>query len=550
MNKASSGRPNKSHRRRRNGGSGLRQQTRLNEKLRITEEALHHSTDVLRSMISALPVGVVALDRKGRVELWNHAAESILGYTAAEMVGNTAPITIFTPAGEAVGTAAADVFLRMVTGQLVKGEEVRCRRKDGSAVEALFSGAPLMDASERIQGAICVFEDIGQRQAIARQLHQAQKMEAVGQLTGGMAHDFNNILGIAIGNLDLLEEELAGRKVASDLAQAALDALLRGAELTRALLAFSRRQPLQPTKVNVAELLTATVRVLSRTLGEQIETVLHTEPGLWPAVVDAAQLEASVTNLAINARDAMPGGGRLDISARNVHLEPETAEMEMALPGEYVAVEVCDSGTGMDADTLAHVFEPFFSTKPVGHGTGLGLSMVYGFIKQSGGHIKIYSELGHGTTVRLYLPRAIPDTPHAAQSSAAMAPVRGGRETILVVDDNAEVRRMVEGQLISLGYRVVTAEHGPHALALLEAGLAVDLLFTDIVMPQGMNGFALARAARRLRPGLPVLFTSGFPGSRVETPCGGENGVSFIGKPYRRRDLAARLRDLLDATIG
>lgn len=523
--------------------------TRTAELNRMTEEALHHSTDVLRSIISALPVGVVAINRQARVELWNHAAETMLGYSAEEMIGHPAPTKVFMSTAEDNDIAAADVFLRMVTGQLVKSEDVRCRRKDGSALEASFSGAPLMDDDERIQGAICVFEDISHRKTMARALQQAQKMEAVGQLTGGMAHDFNNILGVAIGNLDLLEEEVADLPNASDLVKSSLGALLRGAELTRALLAFARRQPLRPSAVNVAEMLESTMKVLGRVLGEPIQIRLETAGPLWPVVVDAAQLEASITNLAINARDAMPAGGTLSIVTRNALLDADGVPPTEVAPGEYVSIEVSDTGSGMTSEVLAHVFEPFFTTKPVGQGTGLGLSMVYGFIKQSGGHIKIYSEPGLGTTVRLYLPHARDmAAEQQARSDTEDGSIQGGSETILVVDDNKDVRRMVTRQLAELGYRVLEADEARKALTILEAEPAVDLLFTDIVMPHGMDGFTLAEAVRTVKPAVGVLFTSGFPSTSAQAAAGLGGSAELLSKPYRRQELAKAVRRTLEKT--
>ena len=510
------------------------------------EEALVHKNDVLRAMISALPVGVITIDRHGKVELWNQACEAILGYTAEEMVGRPSPTHVFTPNPD-LRASAADVFLRMVTGQLVKGEEVQCRRKDGSLVETSLSGAPLMGEDDRLRGAICVFEDISHRKAMAFQLQQAQKMEAVGQLTGGLAHDFNNILGVAIGNLDLLEVDLADNPRAAELLETALNALLRGAALTRALLAFSRRQPLQPARLDPADLLTASSRMLTRALGEHIKVELRVAGGLWPVVVDAAQLESAITNLAINARDAMPGGGTLVIAARNTELDEDYASQNAeVLAGEYVLIEISDNGSGMSAETLARVFEPFFTTKPVGQGTGLGLSMVVGFIKQSGGHIRIYSEVGHGTTVRLYFPRA-PESAHGhARPGKGGERITGGSETVLVVEDNDDVRRMVRNQLTGFGYQVLMAEHGPAAMAVLRSDAHIDLLFSDVVMPEGMTGFALAEEALKLRPGLKVLITSGFPGDSLHHPPEGSARWGFLSKPYRKRDLARAVRDALD----
>ncbi len=522
----------------------LTELTTLRARAAAAEEALLQSTDMLSSLVSALPVGVVTIDRAGRVALWNRAAEAILGYTAEEMIGQPLPTKVFSMKNGVTG--AAHVYLRMVTGQVIKGEEVRYRRKDGSFVETSFSGAGLMDEDGRLRCAICVFEDIGLRKAITHQLHQAQKMEAVGQLTGGMAHDFNNILGVAIGNLDLLAAEIADRPAAAELAEIAVNALLRGAELTRALLAFSRRQPLQPARLDAAALLSGVTRMLSRVLGEQIHVQFRAKGDLWPVLADPAQLEAAITNLAINARDAMPHGGRLTVTGCNTQLCPdELATDGEPAAGDYLLIEVADTGAGMTAAVLARAFEPFFTTKPVGQGTGLGLSMVYGFIKQSGGTVKIDSVPGRGTVVRLYLPRAN-NTPDAASGPVdGGEEVTGGNETILVVEDNPDVRRLAEGMLSGLGYRVLTAEHGPAALALLDSGVAVDLLFTDVVMPEGLTGYDLAEEALRRRPGLKVLFTSGYPGTTPPPPACLSGRL--LCKPYRFHDLGLRVRESLDS---
>ena len=519
---------------------------RIAEGARLNGQALDHCTGVLRLIASALPVGVVAIDRDARIELWNHAAGAILGYAADEMIGQPAPTQVFMSAA-AEDDSAADVFLRVVTGQSVKSEEVTCRRKDGTAVEASFSGAPLIDDDERVRGAICVFEDISHRRSMARALHQAQKMEAVGQLTGGIAHDFNNILGIAIGNLDLLAEELGNTATArtAALVDNAQTALLRGAELTRSLLAFARRQPLRPTIVDVGELLSAITRVLARVLGEQVQVVVRLDPVLWPVVADPAQLEAAITNLAINARDAMPSGGQLTISAVNACFDDDVVEQipDMA-PGDYTCIEIHDTGTGMSAEVLAHAFEPFFTTKALGQGTGLGLSMVYGFARQSGGQVRVYSELKVGTTVRLYLPRASGEPPRNQKVPHERPQGRG--ETVLAVDDNEKVRSMVAAQMTRLGYRVIEAGCAADALATLDGLSAVDLLFTDIVMPHGMDGFTLADEARLRRPGLKVLFTSGFPGTTLTDHRRLAGSDDFIGKPFRLDDLALAVRRVID----
>ncbi|MGE5145900.1 MAG: CHASE domain-containing protein [Candidatus Eiseniibacteriota bacterium] len=393
-----------------------------------------------------------------------------------------------------------------------------------------------------------VAERTAELQRTSEQLNQAQKMEAIGNMTGGMAHDFNNLLSVVIGNLDLLDDRLKGDDDAAKLADTALQAALRGADLTRQLLAFARRQPLHPRLIDVNALVTDATRLLKRILQENIEITLITAPDLWPVVIDPTQLNSAIVNLANNARDAMPNGGRLTIETKNSQLDADYAALNPdVVPGEFVLIEVSDSGIGMSAETVSHVFEPFYTTKEVGRGTGLGLSMVFGFVKQSQGHVKIYSELGQGTTVRLYLPRA-KGTGAVAETRAAPAPAVPERRhgTILLVEDNGEVRRTVTGQLLSFGYTVIEADSAAAALALLEQPeTAVDLLFTDIVMPGGRNGHELAAAAQAIRPDLKVLLTSGYSGSALRN---GNliDGAHFLSKPYRRDELARKLDEVLE----
>mgnify|MGYP001165593547 CR=1 FL=1 len=379
------------------------------------------------------------------------------------------------------------------------------------------------------------------------QLHQAQKMEAIGSLTGGMAHDFNNLLTIVIGNLDLLEERVKDDPQAQKLANAALRAGLRGAELTRQLLAFARRQTLEPKLTDINELVLDMARLLERTLGETIAVKVAAAPDIWPVVIDPAQLSAAIANLATNARDAMPEGGTLRFETRNVQLDADYAARNREVePGDYVLLEVTDTGVGMSKETLARAFEPFFTTKETGRGTGLGLSMVFGFVKQSRGHVSIYSELGQGTVVRIYLPRAMAEGRVAAAAAAPAVSSQAPNAAILVVEDNDEVRRSVVGQLAGLGYTVLQAENGGAALAILKDPAAkVDLLFTDLVMPGGMNGRELARAAAAERPGLKMLFTSGYPGTVWSNDAAAPESEHFLGKPYRMQDLAAKIQQIL-----
>ncbi|HET6160495.1 MAG TPA: CHASE domain-containing protein [Dongiaceae bacterium] len=382
-------------------------------------------------------------------------------------------------------------------------------------------------------------------QRTSEQLHQAQKMEAIGNLTGGMAHDFNNLLSVVIGNLDLLQDRVRHDQEAMALSEAALQASIRGAELTRQLLAFARRQPLAPSVIDVNELVVGMTRLLERILEENIEVVLITGQEVWPVLIDAAQLSSAIANLATNARDAMLRGGRLTIETKNTHLDADYAALNPGvIPGDYVLLEVSDTGTGMAPEVLNQVFEPFFTTKEVGQGTGLGLSMVFGFVKQSKGHIKIYSELGHGTIVRIYLPRAekAPDTIAAA---AEVSRPQAAHESILVVEDDPHVRSVVTRQIMELGYPVIEATNAKEALALVkDPQTRIDLLFTDLVMPGDVNGYELARTAIAERPGLTVLFTSGYSSSTLRGEEWLTEADHFLSKPYRKQDLARKLQEI------
>jgi signal transduction histidine kinase/ActR/RegA family two-component response regulator len=385
---------------------------------------------------------------------------------------------------------------------------------------------------------------IERNRRLEEQLRQAQRLEAVGQLIGGVAHDFNNLLTVIIGNAGLLVDELDGDPDRRELAETTLTAARRAADLTGRLLAFARRQPLAPRATDVGELVDGMDQLLRRTLGEHVEIELSHAPGVWPALVDAAQLEGAILNLAINGRDAMPLGGRLTITLANRSLDRTAVEGQLdVVPGPYVMIDVADTGTGIAPADLQHVFDPFFTTKEVGRGTGLGLSMVFGFVKQSGGHVTIESELGRGTRVRMYLPRGgevvgtVLDVPATADT--------GGTETVLLVEDDELVRQYARDQLVSLGYRVFTASNGVEALDVIRGRADIDLLFTDIVMPGGMNGRALADAVREIRPDLPVLFTSGYSQDAIVHEGRLDPGVLLLSKPYPRADLARSIRQAM-----
>ncbi len=378
-------------------------------------------------------------------------------------------------------------------------------------------------------------------------LRQSQKMEAVGQLTGGVAHDFNNLLTVIIGNSELVADGVKDRPALRKMVETTVKAAERGAELTSRLLAFSRRQALDPKPSDVNRQIAGMDSMLRRTLGEHIEIEMVGGGGLWKALVDPGQLENAILNLCLNARDAMPKGGRLTIETANARLDSAYAASQSEVePGQYVMIAVSDTGAGMDAATLERAFEPFFTTKDVGKGSGLGLSMVYGFVKQSRGHVRIYSEPGHGTTVKLYLPRADSDEAAGAEAASTVDAPRGSGRILLVEDDEL-VRENAAEQLRSLGYDVVAAGSGREALAVLENGEAFDLLFTDVVMPGGMNGRELAERALLLRPGLPVLYTSGYTENAIVHHGRLDRGVDLLAKPYRRQDLAAKVSAVLAA---
>jgi len=384
------------------------------------------------------------------------------------------------------------------------------------------------------------------------QLQQAQKMETVGNLTGGIAHDFNNLLGILIGNLDLLKEILTEDEEASELVDAALEAGLRGKDLNRRLLAFARRQSLQPETINVNETLTSMSKLLQRSLGERVEISIRSSANIWPVTVDPTQLETAILNLGVNARDAMPNGGRLMIETANVHLDENAAEGdEEVKPGPYVMLAVSDEGVGMAKEIVKRVFDPFFTTKEVGQGTGLGLSMVHGFIKQSGGHVSIYSEKGRGTTVKLFLPRDENAVTENDETITANDQPTGDGQTVLLVEDNEGMRKIARKQLSDLGYEVIEADRAAAAVAILEKGEKVDLVFSDIVMPGEMDGIGLANKIAVEYPGLPVLLTSGFTArasDEFEDTAVSASKADLLSKPYRKEELAVAInRNLLRA---
>ena len=508
-----------------------------------------------RTTFDIAPIGIIHVSPQNRLLMANEYFCRLLGYDGEEIQGRS--MLDLTAPDDREETDAR--FRKIVEGDAATGSFVKKYiAKDGRLIWCQVTFAAQRDEAGIFTHAITIVADISaakaaeeRQRALAAQLQQAQKMEAVGQLTGGIAHDFNNLLTVILANAQALAEELDGEH--QELAGLCVLAAQRGADLTSRLLAFSRRQVLTPEPLEINRLVGRVIDLLHRTLGEDIEIVSHLGGDLRTAIADGAQLEAALLNLANNARDAMPGGGRIIIETANVTLDDAYAAVNPeVIPGPFVLVALSDSGTGMPAEVIAKAFDPFFTTKEVGKGTGLGLSMVYGFVRQSGGHIKIYSEVGIGTTIKLYLPaldgaRGTRPAPDAATAAALAAkPGRQGRETILRVEDDALVRRSVSRQVRGLGYQVIEAQNGQEALERLQEGGPVGLLFTDFVMPGGLNGSELATAARKLRPGLRVLFTSGYTGLTVAGLSGLGPRDRLLSKPYLEAELAQHLRVALD----
>ncbi|MDU3127920.1 MAG: ATP-binding protein, partial [Bradyrhizobium sp.] len=388
------------------------------------------------------------------------------------------------------------------------------------------------------------FQEIEANEA---QVRQAQKMEAIGQLTGGVAHDFNNILTVITGTIEILADAVKDRPQLASIANMISAAAERGADLTRHLLAFSRRQPLQPRATDINALVVDAARLLRPTLGEQIEIESMLAHDSAPALIDPRQLSTAILNLALNARDAMPDGGKLTLETKNVVLDEDYARLNNDVkPGNYVMIAVSDTGQGIPPALMDKVFEPFFTTKDAGKGSGLGLSMVYGFVKQSNGHVKIYSEPDHGTTVKLYLPRAA-EAPVLPVADTGRPAVARGDETILVVEDDALVRDYVVAQVRRLGYRTLSASNAVEGLALIDNPERIDLLFTDVIIPGGMNGRQLALEAEKRRPGLKVLYTSGYTENAIVHHGRLDADVLLLAKPYLSADLARMIRTALEA---
>jgi PAS domain S-box-containing protein len=502
----------------------------------------------LRSILDTVPEAMIVIDEGGLITSFSAAAGQLFGYAEVEVIGRNVKMLMPSPYREGhdgylghylkTGEARIIGYGRVVTGLSKDGATFPMELAVG---EARTSGKRIFTGFVR---------DLTSRQKMEEELRQAQKMEAVGQLTGGIAHDFNNLLTVISGNLEMLDASIDSA-AQHELVKEAQDAAEDGAKLTAQLLAFGRRQPLNPKLADIGQVVSNFSDLLRRTLGEAIELRMIVTGPPNQAVVDASQLQNALLNLVINARDAMPRGGRLTIEISKTRLDADYAQMYPEVrTGRYVLIAVTDTGAGMTEETRKRAFDPFFTTKPAGAGSGLGLSMVYGFVKQSGGNIQIYSELGRGTSVRIFLPFAEAEREEKKQttSNAQLAALPRGSETILVVEDDARVRRVAVARLRGLGYQVIEAENGVAGLATLSSHPEIAMIFTDVVMPGGMSGDELAEAALAVRPDVKILITSGY--AEPEIARQGMGAGAWLKKPYSATDLAHKVRAVLDQRQG
>jgi PAS domain S-box-containing protein len=482
---------------------------------------------------------------------WSPHAEALMGWTRAEALGRSVEELLFPEPLRVLYRQWLDQFLSEAEDDAVGGRyETPLLQKDGREFFAEVSFTALRRNDGHVINAFV--RDITAKRAAEEQLIQAQKMESVGQLTGGIAHDFNNMLTVITGTIEILADGVKHDPALASIVRMIDDAADRASQLTANLLAFARKQPLRPRETDVNALVEEVVQLLSPTLGRQIEIETALSDQAWPALIDRGQLSSALVNLAINARDAMPEGGRLLFRTANFKRDAHDAEVAGLGSGDYVTIEVIDSGVGIPPAIRGRIFEPFFSTKQFGAGTGLGLSMVFGFAKQSGGGIVVDGEEGKGACFRIYLPKADAEPSDVLPASDVPPPeddLRGGSETILCVEDDDVVRAHVTGRLESLGYKVITASNAAQALELVNAGTAFDLLFTDIVMPGAMNGRQLAQKVAELRRPLRVLYTSGNTFGAFDSSGGLAYGVLLLAKPYRKAELARLVRLCLDRAI-
>ncbi len=503
------------------------------------EQAQHDSNQKLRLLIQVSPLAIVALDGQGNVLMWNPAAERIFGWTEAEVLGRPTPII---PANQQQEFRAR--IEDVLGGKTHDAIEVTRLHKNGSLVESILWTAPIRDSRGEIASVLLFLADNTERKSLEEQFRQAQKMEAIGVLASGVAHDFNNLLTIISGYSEMLLSQTPPDAKAHGPLSEIHRAGERAAGLTRQLLAFSRKQILSPQIVNLNSLVAETEKMLTRIIGADIDMAKSLDPSLWPVKADPGQIEQVILNLIVNARDAMPKGGQITVETRNTELNADYSCQHVDVKeGQFVVLAVTDTGTGMDAETKSRIFEPFFTTKDVGKGTGLGLATVHGIVKQSGGHIEVYSELGRGTSFKIYLPR-IEGTP-TDRSALTTAPVPNGNETILLVEDGMEVLELARTSLTSRGYTVLPASNGEQALKIVsEHAGPIDLLVTDVVMPR-MSGRELAEKLMVDRPGLKVLYMSGYTDDAIVRHGVLQSGVAFLQKPFTPVVFARKVREVI-----
>jgi PAS domain S-box-containing protein len=517
----------------------------LNAALRAAQENLRRSESNFRSLVTNAPYGICRCDSTGKILDANPAFLELLGHASAEELIGQHVFGLYAENDKWFDLAD---FLRSALP--FKGLTAEWKRKTGAPTVVRISGRSVANGPEGMVFELFA-EDVTERRALEQQLRQSQKMEAVGRLAGGIAHDFNNLLMVISGYSEFLLERLGDEPQLRGPAQEIASAAERASSLTRQLLAFSRKQMLAPRVVNLNDVATENVRMLTRMIGEDIDLVIAPSPNLWSVRADAGQIEQVIMNLAVNARDAMPSGGKLTIETSNVTLDEDYARFHAPLrPGDYVMVAVSDTGAGMDAETQSHIFEPFFTTKGT-KGTGLGLSTVYGIIKQSGGYIWVYSEMGRGTTFKIYLPR-VASTGEAAVAQLAgpveFRKVEPGTETILLVEDEANLRYLARQYLEKQGYKVIEAADGAVAMQIAVAHeKTIHLLLTDVIMP-GMNGRELAQRISEIRPNVKILYMSGYTENVIGHNGMLDAGVRLLQKPFNLRDLKSRVREVLDAT--
>ena len=511
-------------------------------------EAKRHSlesrlSDVLRLSSEA----IISVNSDGRIEFFNWGAESIFGYEAEEILGR--PMESLMP--ESARVAHRTHVESFAQGPLTRRpmgarSELSGLRKDGSEFPAIISISKIEVDDEVLFTAIV--HDISDRKKVEEQLLHAQKLESVGRLTGGIAHEFNNLLMVIFGNLEMIEDQLGEDDSLKELTSSALDGARRGAILTQGLLAFSRKQKLEHGSVDLNGIIHNMQQLFQKTLGETIKVRVELEEGLWPVLTDPGQIEATLLNLVVNASDAMPKGGTITLRTSNRTIDEDIPHLiDILPPGDYCALEVIDTGIGMASDVKQHAFEPFYTTKDVGKGTGLGLSMVYGFAKQSGGHVEFVSEAGKGTTMRLYLPRSKEQQRDVLEEADQFKKTRNGGGTILVLEDDSEVRALAVIQLTALGYEVIEAEDGLTALAILEERSDIDLLFADMVLSGGKSGPEIVQEAREKYPNLRAVFVTGYYDKHIVNLNVDGNDIAILRKPYVKSELAKTIAAVMNS---